>query len=215
MKNNKKKPFAYLPMDAARVVFWLMGIYFRFRAVDTAGNPYKPKIQGSAVVVANHTGFIDPFVLTGLFYRRRMFLLAAKEVMATPAREFWLTKAGCIKIDRSISDMTAIRNCVTVLKEGNLLGMFPEGHIRQEGETDQIKSGAALIAMQAGAPIVPLYSKKPSRWWHRRNVVVGEPFFPGELCQKRFPSVADLEEISRRLSQKIEECKQVYEQRYE
>ncbi len=215
MKSNKKNPFAYLPMDVARGVFWLLRLYFHFRAVDVSGNRYKGKPEGCAVIVANHTGFIDPLVLDSLFCRRRMFILTAKEVMATPIREFLLTKAGCIKIDRSISDMAAIRNCVGILKEGNLLGMFPEGRINREGEPDRIKSGAVLIALQAGAPIIPLYSKKPARWWHRRKVVVGEPFSPADVCQKRFPSVADLDQISHRLSQKIEECKVTYEQRYE
>ncbi|MBR4867597.1 MAG: 1-acyl-sn-glycerol-3-phosphate acyltransferase, partial [Clostridia bacterium] len=133
------------------------------------------------------------------------------EVMATPAREFWLKKAGCIKIDRSISDMVAIRNCVTVCQQGNLLGMFPEGRIQTDSNTDAVKSGAILIALQSSAPILPLYSQKPNKWWQRRLVVMGEPFYPAEQCAKKFPSMQDIQQLSAQLQTKIEECKKAYE----
>ena len=207
----KQNPFRYIFMDCAHFIYLIMWWYFRPRVVNLQGKTIRPKVKGKAIIAANHTGFADPFVLGATFWRRRMFFLTAKEVMATPTREVLLTKAGCIKIDRSVSDMTAIRNCVAVLKEGKLLGMFPEGHIQTDGTTDQVNSGAILIASQADAPIIPFYGQKPRRWWHRRMVVMGEAFSPAQVAEKRFLSMQDIAQLSALLQTKIEECKQTYE----
>ncbi|MBQ6818007.1 MAG: 1-acyl-sn-glycerol-3-phosphate acyltransferase [Clostridia bacterium] len=211
-KQTKKGLFRYFSMDCARMIYLALIPCFRLRCLGTDGRKKPSKVKGGAIIAANHTGFIDPFVLSTLFWRRRLFLLTAKEVMATKVREFWLTRAGCIKIDRSISDMVAIRQCVTVLKAGKLLGMFPEGHIQRDGDMDSVKSGAVLISLQADVPVIPFYSQKPSRWWHRRRVIMGEPIHMKEICGKRFPSVADIEQLSTLLQTKMEECKSTYEQ---
>ena len=213
MQNKKRKnPFRYLPMDAGRLVCSVLLPIYRQKRIHISGEKYNNHLKGGVIVVSNHTGFSDPFLIGTAFWYRRTFFLAAKEVTKNGLIEFLLKGMGCIKIDREISDINAIRKCVDLLKEGKLLGMFPQGGISANGEVDKIKSGAILIAMQAGVPIVPAYTVKREHWWNRQRIVIGDEFNCRERCNKRFPSVNDIAELSEELLKKMEECKKVYEQ---
>ncbi len=131
--------------------------------------------------------------------------------MSAGFRSFLLKLMGCIKVDRNISDIEAIRSAVSVIKKGHTLAIFPQGRIEKADEVSDIKSGAVLIALQSGAPIIPVYSKPPESKLSRRVVVVGEPIYCSEFCKKKFPSVADIENLSALLLEKINVCREVYE----
>lgn len=206
MGNKKKNIFRFLPMDMGRLVCSVLLPYFRMKRIRPDGSKYKEKLKGGAIIAANHTGFSDPFIMGVAFWYRRLFFLAAKEVMINSFIGVLLKGMGCIKIDRDISDINAIRKCVDILKDGKLLGMFPQGGIKRDGEMDKIKSGAVLIALQAGVPIIPMYSADKKHWWSRKTVVIGEPINCRDYCQKKFPSLADMEKLSEILLDRMLEC---------
>ena len=62
------------------------------------------------------------------------------------------------------------------VKGGNLLAMFPEGHIKRDGVVDEYKGGVVLIAYLSDAPIIPVYHEKRSSIWRMTRLVVGKPF---------------------------------------
>ncbi len=207
-----KNPFRYLPLDAARVVCSVLTLAFRPKKLHVSGEKYGKNVKGGAIIASNHTGFSDPFRVATCFITRRLFFLAAKEVMINRVVGFLLKGAGCISIDREQSDINAIRKCVDVLKDGKYLAIFPQGSIKDSDDMNKLKSGAVLIALQAGVPIIPMYTAKRKHWWNRTLSVIGDPLDCKALCPKRFPSVADLDELSNKLLEKMEECKKVYEQ---
>lgn len=204
-----KKFFATLAMDCGRAVELLMNIGFRIRRLDTDGRPYRQKLRGGTLIAANHQGFIDPLVVSCTFWYRRVHFLAAEVVMSHKIVAPLLRGMGCIKIDRTISDIEAIGKSVAVLKEGRCLVMFPEGGIKKE--VTQVKAGAALIALQAGVPILPMYSAPRKHWWQRRVAVIGEMIHPKEHLTRMIPSVEDLERISSLLLSEIDKCKKTFE----
>lgn len=211
MKNAKKGFLHYLPMDAGRFIYWLMHGYYRFKKIGIDGKKYKnPK--GPAIIVTFHKGFSDPFIMGSMFCKRRLYFLTAKEVMFNRIIETLLKAMGCIKIDRNTSDIQAIKQSVDVLKGGNLLGIFPEGGIHRDGESNKIKGGAVLIALRAGVPIIPVYTEKRSNIFKRMPVIVGENFNCADYCANKFPSVSDLSFAANELCKKMEECKSTYEQ---
>lgn len=208
---RKNNIFRFLPMDMGRIVCSVLPLWYRTKRINIKGEKVKTHLKGGAVIASFHTGFSDPFTVGNCFWYRRLFFLAAKEVMKNKVIEVLLKGMGCIKIDREASDINAIKKCVSVLKEGKLLGIFPQGGIHKE-ETDQIKSGAVLIAMQAGVPIIPVYIAKRKNIFKRQIAVIGEAFDPKEHCPKRFPSVNDIAEVSSKLLAEMERCKHAYEQ---
>ncbi len=198
-----------LAMDMGRLVSIIFVIAFRVRRVDTNGAPYKNKLKGGVLIAANHLNFVDPLVVGCTFWYRRMFFLAAEALMKNKLVALLLKGIGCIKIDRNISDIEAIGKSVRLLKKGKCLAMFPQGGIADQ--LDDIKAGAALIALQAGVPILPMYSAPRQNWWERRVAVVGKMIYPGDCVKGKIPSLLDLSLISDKLLSEMEKCKSTFE----
>jgi 1-acyl-sn-glycerol-3-phosphate acyltransferase len=202
----KKLDLSKIPMDTARLLYVLLLPYYRLRRLTPTGEKYKGRLRGSAVIVANHGGFADPFVMGASFWYRRMYWLAAETVMQGKLRSRLLKAAGAIKIDRQIADIEAIRKATGVLKEGKLLGMFPEGGIQSGGDIQAVKTGCVLLAVQANVPIIPMYIVPRKRWYHRRSVVIGEPIDPKAYFTKKFPSTAELDRVAQTVLEEMNRC---------
>ena len=88
----------------------------------------KERLRGGALIIANHTDFVDPvFLMTAFWYRRQRFI-ASEEIMDSSAG--WFLKAcGCIKIDRNNVTMNTMREITDTLKNGEVVSMFPQGRI--------------------------------------------------------------------------------------
>lgn len=210
-KKSKLFELRLFPMDTARFFMMLMFPFMRVQKLGLDGKRYKTDLKGGAILAANHTGFSDPLTIGSAFWFRRVYFLAAEALMKNKFIAFWLKQAGCIKIDRNTTDIEAIRNSVSVLKDRKLLLLFPQGQIVQDDSNDKLKSGAVLMALQANVPIIPMYSSKRSHKFGFRRIIIGEPFYCSQHCKKKLPSVAETEQISDLLSQKINECKAVFQ----
>ena len=210
MSDQKKKAklfdIRYFPMDFARVNMAPLPLIYRVRAKTPEGEKYRNKIRGGAIIAANHTDFSDPLVLFVTFWYRRVFFLAGELVMNGSTRSKMLTGLGAIRIDRNIADMEAIRRCVALLKEGHILGIFPQGQITKTDEVSNVKHGAVLMALQADVPIIPMYIQPQSTKFKARNVIIGDPIYPKELCSKRIPSTGDIQKISETLAAEMNRC---------
>ncbi len=209
MKNTKRalSPMRQFWQDMARVVCAPLIPIFRLKTYTPDGKKLQAQIKGGAIIVANHTSLADPFLVGTAFWYRRVFFLTAKEVMDNPVKNFLLKGVGCIRIDRESTDLEAIKKAVGVLKAGRVLVVFPQGGIAH-GEVDEIKSGAILLAMQAGVPIVPIHIGKRKAWYKTRPVVVGDVIDPAVICTKKIPSVKDIENVTARLFEEMIRCQE-------
>lgn len=203
---NRKYDLRKLPTDMARVVYLVLRPYYRLRRLTPAGEKYKGRLRGGAVIVANHAGFADPLVMGTAFYYRRMYWLAAEAVMRGKLRSRLLTAAGAIKIDRQIADIEAIRRAADVLKEGQLLGMFPEGSIQKGDSIQAVKTGCVLLAVRGDVPIIPMHIVPRKHWYQRRTVVIGDPVTPRDYFTKKFPSAADLDRVAQTVLEEMSRC---------
>ena len=205
--SNKGGFFKQLAMDTARVVCSVLIPVFRMKRLTPDGEKYKGKIKGGAIIAANHTSFLDPFIVGVTFWYRRMHMLVAEIVMGGKFRSMLLRGVGGIKIDRNIADLEAIKQAVEVLKGGRLLAIFPQGGINEQDDVDSIKSGAVFMALRASVPIIPMYIRPKKHWYDRRTVVIGETVYPNNLCSKKMPSTADIEAITKVLAENLAKCK--------
>lgn len=203
----------HLSMDMARLI--LLSTQAKYRTKKYYLNPGRQgkHLKGGALIVANHTSFEDPVFINSLFWYRRLYFLTGEVLMDKKFFGRLLKWAGCIRIDRNISDIEAIRTSVKKLKQGYPLVMFPQGGIKRDQDVEEIKTGAILIAMQAKVPIIPVYSEKPEKWYRRRKAVIGEPFYCSEYCSRKIPSMADMEHLSKLLLEQMQRCEEEYKAR--
>ncbi len=157
--------------------------------------------KGKAILSANHRSNWD-IVLYLLHTRKKVKILAKKELFKNKFFGAILRYLGGIEIDRDANDINAIKQCMKALKENKQLFIFPEGtRLKNENEVlGEIKSGLALIAIKTKTPIVPIWIEKKPKLFHRSVYHIGQPY---ELSQ--FYGVKLDEETLERANQIIRE----------
>ena len=118
--------------------------------------------EGPAILASNHLSFSDSFFLP-LVVDRKITFLAKSDYFTGPGVKGWLTKqffsgVGQVPIDRSggNASMGAIDTGVRILREGNLLGIYPEGTRSPDGRLYRGRTGPARMALAAPAPVIPV-----------------------------------------------------------
>jgi len=112
--------------------------------------------KGGVVLACNHPGGMDSFVL-GFASPRQVYYMAKRELFNVhPVMTFLLYRIGAFPINRGARDTEAIEYSVELLKQGRVLGMFPEGTRNRGKPMRRGKSGAVRIAIDAGVPVVPV-----------------------------------------------------------
>ena len=102
---------------------------------------------------------------------------------------------GVFGVDRGKSDVKAIKEALRVLKEGHKLLLFPEGTRFRSGETQGAKTGAAMLALRTGVPIVPIWMPAKKKWFRRTPVVFGEAYYP-EMPEGAKPTNEDYRRVA-------------------
>ncbi|SEL68986.1 1-acyl-sn-glycerol-3-phosphate acyltransferases [Blastococcus sp. DSM 46786] len=172
----------------ALVVFRL----FRFR-FDVRGSEHVPA-TGGAIICSNHVSFFDfTFLGLGALPQHRLVRFMAK----SPVFEHWfagrfMRAMKHIPVDRKAGS-AAFEAAVRALKDGEVVGVFPEATISTSFTVKDLKAGAARMAIDSGVPIIPAavwgghrVATKNHKVELRRGipvtVVLGEPILaePGE-----------------------------------
>jgi 1-acyl-sn-glycerol-3-phosphate acyltransferase len=112
--------------------------------------------QGGAIVVCNHLSALDPILVQATTSRLIRWMMA-KEYYEQKALKWMLDLCGTIPVDRAGRDMAATRSALTALKDGYVLGVFPEGRIEPTRELLPFQPGIGLLALKSGAPVYPAY----------------------------------------------------------
>ena len=126
-------------------------IVFRTRVYGRENIP----AEGAVILAANHASHLDPPLMARLIDRPVSYM-AKIELFENPIFGAAIRRCHAFPVKRGASDRGAIKAAVTVLKEGRVLGLFPEGTRSKTGELKKAEAGVALIAAMTGAPIVPV-----------------------------------------------------------
>jgi 1-acyl-sn-glycerol-3-phosphate acyltransferase len=167
----------------AGLVSWpvVAGLY-RLRARGVEHLP-----EGGFVLAANHTSNFDPWPLGIPLWPRRQLRFMAKSELFNPVLTPLLRAAGAFKVRRGEGDIEAMRTAVELVKDGEIVVMFPEGTRREKGlrkkHVARAHTGAARIALTADAPLVPAAIKGTDRLSRLGplRVAFGEPLDLSDL----------------------------------
>ena len=139
---------------AATISWPVVKVGFRLRACGTEHLP-----EGGFVLAANHTSNFDPWPLALPLFPRRHLRFMAKSELFNPILKPILLGGGAFPVRRGEADLEAVRRAVELVQDGEIVVMFPEGTRRRKGlrkkHEARAHTGAARIALNAGAPLVP------------------------------------------------------------
>jgi 1-acyl-sn-glycerol-3-phosphate acyltransferase len=163
-----------------RFLISLLASLFLRRQVLSKGN--MPQHTG-CIVVANHLNLLDSPIL-GVSLGRRVYFMAKEDLFHSRIIGWMAKQFGAFSVAKGRLNRRAGRTALQLLANGQALIIYPEGKRSDDGKLGQAYSGAALLAVKSGAPIVPvgisgtrqLIGKK---WFLKRPKItlnIGQPF---------------------------------------
>lgn len=142
---------------------------------------YRVSIEGvdnipsdSFIMSANHTHIFDPIILM-MLTKRQIFFMAKKELFKYKFSSWFFTKLGIIPVDRQNNDLLAVKKSLRVLKNNEILGIFPEGTRVKNVDILNMKKGVALIALKSNSKILPVHIETNYRIFSKVTVKVYSP----------------------------------------
>src|SRR5438128_1654580 len=147
--------------------------YFRPKPVGLENVP----TEGPAIIAGNHVSPLDTVLLPLVVPHRNVVFLAKAEYFQSWKTRWFFKGAGTIPIFRGGTESgAALQGAVDGLKEGKLIGIFPEGTRSPDGRMYRGKTGVARLALSSGVPVIPVGVQNTHVPSLRRTVVrFGEP----------------------------------------
>lgn len=187
----------------------VIGFLIRLLArVEVEGLEYIPD-QGPYLLVANHLHWLDPPVFA-IAFPHRAYVFAAEKWASHWFLGPFLRSLDAIFVHRGEVDRRALRQALSILREGGILGLAPEGTRSKTGAMQRGRSGAAYMAYRMGVPLLPVAAFGQEQVFSslrrfrraRLRIIFGPPFAPPPVEGKA--SAADVhafaEEIMYRLA---------------
>ena len=153
--------------------------------------------QGGLLVVSNHVSYWDP-VVVGSALKRKVHFMAKSELFAIPVLGTIISWCSAFPVSRVGTDQKAVRSALQYLRQGEVVGIFPEGTRSHTSEFLDPHLGAAMLAVHGNAAVLPVAVIGTRGFLGKVKVVIGRPLhFPKPQTK------TDLKEKYRMISLKI------------
>jgi len=180
--------------------------------IEICGREHIPE-SGGVILASNHESLVDPFIL-GVVTRRPIRYMAKTELWSNRLVGTLMDSFGTFPIERGGGDTAAMGRGAELLREGEVLGIFPQG-TSKPWRRRPFHRGAARLALATGAPIVPVCMigteriLRPNRvkiGWPRVRILVAAPI----RVERTRPTVAAAKALTQRIEQTISELRCPY-----
>ena len=155
---------------------------------------------GGYIIAANHISILDPFYVA-LGSQKELFYMAKSELFENKIMAAFLTKMNAFSVKRDSYDLNSIKKAISLVNDGKILGIFPEGRVNLNSDNpQQSKQGIAFIAEKCKCGVVPvsLYNRKGRKLFTRLTVRFGEfipydqLFSPEKSKKENYKNASDL-----------------------
>ena len=182
---------------------------------------YRMKVEGArnvprtggAVLVANHCSYLDPPVMCCCSKNRIVHFMARDTLFSSGFAKWYFNSVRVIPLDRTRGDLAALRKAISMLKDGHVIGLFPEGTRSPDGQMRKAKGGIGFLIAKGDVPVVPIhisgtfdaFPKGSSRFRPARITArVGKPLQPEEI-RAAMPEKGDYEAVGALIMGRIAE----------
>jgi 1-acyl-sn-glycerol-3-phosphate acyltransferase len=131
-----------------KVIFTLL---YRVEKIDL----YKVPRKGSLIICSNHISYVDPLII-GAFIPRCIYFMAKKELYSSKFLSSLVTFFNAFPVNRKTFDRKAFYTSFEILKNENVLCLFPEGTRSTDGILRKGKKGVGFISAVSSTPILPV-----------------------------------------------------------
>ncbi len=154
-------------------------IFFGLKIEGKENIPERPPY----LVASNHVSYLDPIVI-GCAFPHKVRFMAKKELFENKFLLWLLNQLGVFPVDRDALDISSVKKSIQILKDGGVLGIFPEGTRSKDGKFKGANKGVIGIAAKGGVPIVPVALRGTYEAWpagrkvlklHKIIVKIGKP----------------------------------------
>ncbi|MCA1058310.1 1-acyl-sn-glycerol-3-phosphate acyltransferase [Rossellomorea aquimaris] len=171
--------------------------------IEVQGLEHFPK-DGGVLLCANHIDNLDPPVV-GISAPRPVSFMAKEELFGVPLLGKLLPGLRAFPVKRGMSDREALRKGLQVLKEGDVLGLFPEGTRSKTGQIGKGLAGAGFFALRSDAYVVPCAIIGPYKPFKKLKVVFGQPIPMESIREERLNAEKTTEIIMQHIENLIHE----------
>lgn len=151
--------------------------------IEVIGKENMPA-DGGVLLCANHIDNLDPPVV-GITAPRPVHFMAKEELFSVPLLGKIVPHLNAFPVKRGMSDREALRKGLGILKDGKVLGLFPEGTRSKTGEMGKGLAGAGFFALRSEAHVVPCAIIGPYKAFKKLKVVYGKPIDMESIKEKK------------------------------
>jgi 1-acyl-sn-glycerol-3-phosphate acyltransferase len=153
---------------------------------DISGIENIPKV-GGAIIAPNHISFFDP-PLIGSIIKRKIFFMAKEKLFYVPILGYLIKRTNAFPIKKN--DISSIKHSISLLKNGNLLLIFPEGTRKKK---KKINKGIGMLSCNAKVPLIPVKIENTDNMLKFKKIIVRfkKPINPPIIfCKKDYVNLS-------------------------
>ncbi|RHQ97962.1 lysophospholipid acyltransferase family protein [Peptoclostridium sp. AF21-18] len=173
-------------------------VFFKYEVIGIENVP----LEGNVIIAANHKSNLDPIFVASSMTTREVAAIAKKELFDHKVLGFILKKLNTIPIDRENTGISTVKQILRAIKDGYVLGLFPEGTRVRGKEFGQAKAGLSLFASKGKANVVPISVISSYKLFSRVKIYIGEPIDMSQYFRAKLTN-EDHERISEEIMQVI------------
>ena len=173
-------------------------VFFKYEVIGIENVP----LEGNVIIAANHKSNLDPIFVASSMTTREVAAVAKKELFDHKILGFILKKLNTIPIDRENTGISTVKQILRAIKDGYVLGLFPEGTRVKGKEFGQAKAGLSLFASKGKANVVPISVISTYKLFSRVKIYIGEPIDMSQYFKAKLTN-EDHERISEEVMQVI------------
>lgn len=150
---------------------FLKSLYYIFYRIKITGSVPE---TGPYIICANHLNYLDAAAIV-LMNERKVHFVGKEDLFRFGILRWLAHLFDIIPIKRNMQDMEAMKRCIKVVKNGDLLGIFPEGTRKGLEKNGKAKNGASYMAIKTGTPIIPVGISGTFKPFSKIHINYGEP----------------------------------------
>jgi 1-acyl-sn-glycerol-3-phosphate acyltransferase len=132
-------------------------------------------LKAPFIIISNHQSMMDPVLLAVKLDRHVIHFIGKRELTSFKPLKWIVEHLHMIAVSRHMSDLSAMRAAGAVLKNGQVLGIFPEGSRNQGPSMEHLETGVTVLLQRHRVPLLPVYIADRPRPFRRVKMVVLPP----------------------------------------